>query len=80
MFIIILINISRLMDERENYARDRQIKQDFLKDNIVDKGYNTGEFAHFLLEQRENGTEIDVWVFSELQVAVNDFQSRYHWN
>lgn len=34
------------------YARDRQIKQDFLKDQIVDKGYNTGDFAQFLLEQR----------------------------
>lgn len=21
-----------------------------------------------------------MWVFSELQVAVNDFQSRYYWN
>ena len=42
------------MDEAEIYARERQIKQDFLKEQIVDKAYHTGDFAQFLLEQRGN--------------------------
>ena len=40
------------MQDSESYARDRQIKQDYLKTEIVDKGYNTTDFAQYLVEQR----------------------------
>jgi hypothetical protein len=33
------------MMDSETYARERQTKQDFLKIEIVDKGYNTADFA-----------------------------------
>ena len=36
--------------ETESYMRDRQAKQDYLKEQIADKYYNTVEFAEYLLE------------------------------
>jgi hypothetical protein len=45
-------NIKIRMDEAELYERERQVKQDYLKEQIVDRGYNTGDFAQYLLEQR----------------------------
>jgi hypothetical protein len=36
--------------DTEHYTRERQAKQDFLKDQIADKHYNTVEFAEYLLE------------------------------
>ena len=38
------------MDDNETYTRDRHAKQEYLKVEIVDKGYNTAEFAQFLVE------------------------------
>lgn len=40
--------------DSDAYARERQTKQDFLKVEIVDKGYNTADFAQYLVEQRGN--------------------------
>jgi len=37
-------------DSEVVYARERQAKQDFLKDEIADKGFNTSDFAQYLLE------------------------------
>ena len=41
-----------LDSEEVVYMRDRQAKQEYLKEQIVDKYYNTVEFAEFLLEQK----------------------------
>ena len=40
------------MQDSDSYVRERQTKQDYLKSEIVDKGYNTTDFAQFLVEQR----------------------------
>ena len=47
-----ITNTTTGMQDSESYTRDRQIKQDYLKTEIVDKGYNTTDFAHYLVEQR----------------------------
>ena len=61
-----------------------------MKVEIADKGHDTVDFANYLLEKKgkkyvsenllenlENGTEIDMWTLEELRSAVADFQSRY---
>jgi hypothetical protein len=41
------------MDSEEvTYMRERQAKQDYLKEQIADKFYNTVDFAEYLLEQK----------------------------
>lgn len=49
------------MMDSESYARERQTKQDFLKVEIVDKGYNTADFAQYLLEQRGKSLSINAF-------------------
>ena len=40
------------MDETEVYMREKLAKQDYLKLEIIDKNYNTVDFAQYLLEQK----------------------------
>jgi hypothetical protein len=40
------------MDETEAYVREKLAKQDYLKLEIIDKNYNTVDFAQYLLEQK----------------------------
>jgi len=48
--------------EVELYMKEKQEKQDYLKDQIVDKGYNTVEFAQYLLENK--GTWINYFMLT----------------
>jgi hypothetical protein len=38
--------------EDATYYKNREAKQDYLKKEIIDKGYDTAEFAQFLLDQK----------------------------
>ena len=38
--------------EDATYFKNREAKQDYLKTEIIDKGYDTVDFAQFLLEQK----------------------------
>ena len=38
--------------EDVTYFKNREAKQDYLKTEIIDKGYDTVDFAQFLLEQK----------------------------
>jgi hypothetical protein len=38
--------------EDATYFKNREAKQDYLKTEIIDKGYDTVEFAQFLLDQK----------------------------
>jgi hypothetical protein len=38
--------------EDATYFKNREAKQDYLKKEIIDKGYDTADFAQFLLEQK----------------------------
>jgi hypothetical protein len=58
--------------DHERSERDR--KQTYLKNEIVTKGYNKIEFATFMNSQKENGMDIDLWMFDQLVDAVTSFQ------
>ena len=38
--------------EDATYFKNREAKQDYLKMEIIDKGYDTVDYAQFLLEQK----------------------------
>jgi hypothetical protein len=38
--------------EDATYFKNREAKQDYLKKEIIDKGYDTADFAQFLLDQK----------------------------
>jgi hypothetical protein len=44
--------------EDATYYKNREAKQDYLKKEIIDKGYDTAEFAQFLLDQKGMGSPI----------------------
>lgn len=51
--------------EVEQYLRETQEKQDYLKKEIVDKGYDTIQFATYLSEKKGNRKCYDHEYFRE---------------
>jgi len=49
------------------------LKQAFLVDQIINKGFNPVEFAQFLETKRDNGTDIDNWTLRELHEVSYEF-------
>ena len=60
------------MDESE-LAKDRELKQNYLKDHVISVGYDGSKFAEFLDSKRPSGTDIDVWTYEELIACVQEF-------
>ena len=58
-------------------STERKNKQEFLKKEILDRGYDREQFAEFMLNEREDGLNVDVWDFRELMMAVEDFISTH---
>jgi hypothetical protein len=56
--------------------QNQEFKQQFLKDEILNKGYDPNEFANFLLENYFT-QDINHFEFHQLQTAVGEFQSRF---
>jgi len=55
---------------------ERQEKQQYLRTEIVGKGYSTEKFIEYCQEVKgEDGGDIDIWDLAELKQAVNHFQS-----
>ena len=48
-------------------ARERAQKQEYLVENIQQKGYDTTTFANFMATKRENGGDVDAWDLEELK-------------
>lgn len=48
-------------------------KQAYLRSEIIEKGYDPGDFVEYLTQRRENGEDIDVWTMDELQEEVRGF-------
>jgi hypothetical protein len=44
--------------EDATYFKNREAKQDYLKTEIIDKGYDTVEFAQFLLDQKGSSAPV----------------------
>ena len=49
-------------------------KQEYLRVNILEKGYETDVFIGFLEEQRMDGANVDSWTLEELKTAVQEFE------
>jgi len=65
------------LDPEIAYHLERQQKQNFLTEEIANKGFDPVEFAQFIDTKKENGTDIDNWTIPELQAVVYEFQSYY---
>ena len=49
-------------------------KQNFLREKILDKGYDTGQFVQFLIDKKgEGGADVAVWSMHDLQIVVKEF-------
>ena len=48
-------------------------KQDFLRDAILDKGYDGNQFMSFLQEKKGEEIDLNDWSLEELNLAVNEF-------
>lgn len=60
--------------ENISVAEERLKKQNFLKTEVLQKGYDAQDFQQFLEIKRENGgSNIDLWDFSELKKLVYSY-------
>ena len=49
-------------------------KQNYLKENILQAGYDAALFGLFMAEQRDDGTDINNWTYDELVTLVKEFK------
>ena len=57
-------------------TNDIEQKQQYLREEILDKSYDIDEFSEFMSKYKENGTDLKFWEFSELKEAVKNFKNR----
>ena len=51
-------------------------KQNFLRENILEKGYDTNMFVDFLIGKKgEDGADVGNWSMNDLQLVVKEFIS-----
>ena len=51
-----------------------QEKQEYLRDNILDKGYDANLFADYLIQKKgEVGADISSWSMEDLRIVVQEF-------
>ena len=49
-------------------------KQNFLREKILEKGYDTNQFVQFLIDKKgENGADVAVWTMPDLKKVVKEF-------
>ena len=49
-------------------------KQNYLRENILDKGYDANEFLQFLIDKRgEDAGDVGNWTMKDLQLVVKEF-------
>jgi hypothetical protein len=63
------------MSDSEEYEDYTKQKQQYLRTNIIDVGYDPGHFTDFMQDQREDGEDIDNWSFTSLQDMVKKYVS-----
>ena len=63
--------------EDSSHPDERSQKQIFLKENIIELGYNKEIFADYIANAKENGIDIDWWTLKELKQLVFNFQDSY---
>ena len=50
-------------------------KQDFLANEIIEGGYSTTDFIHYLESKKDDGSDLDLWTIEELREVVKEFKS-----
>lgn len=54
-----------------------RLKQTYLREQIIDGGYDAGTFAEYLANQRPSGEDVDVWSMESLEDMVERFKKDY---
>ena len=53
-------------------------KQNFLREKILEKGYDVNEFVQFLTEKKgEEGADVANWSMEDLKIVVNEFIKKH---
>ncbi len=47
--------------------QQRFLKQTYLREHILDEGYDANEFMQFITDAKEDGANIDNWTMTELR-------------
>ena len=64
-----------------NDDHSQEEKQNYLRKNILDKGYDANEFINYIENKKgEEGKNIDNWKFESLIQTVEEFQSNFQTN
>lgn len=58
--------------------KDIEEKQQYLRDEIMNKNFDVDEFSEFMSQYKENGLELTNWTFDELKEAVKKFKNNIH--
>lgn len=52
-------------------------KQGYLRTEIIEGGFDPGQFVEFLASQRENGEDVEVWSMQSLEDMVERFKEQH---
>lgn len=63
------------MNEKQ-IQNELEKKQQFLREEIMNKNYDVEEFSEFMSKFKENGLDLVNWTFNELKDAVELFKNR----
>ena len=62
--------------DKHIFDSSEEEKQNFLRENILDQGYDVNMFVEFLIGKKgEDGADVGNWSMRELQLVVNEFIS-----
>jgi hypothetical protein len=57
---------------------EREYKQNYLRENILEKNYDAEEFLKFITDIKgDEAGDVDIWEFDELKQVVNNFISNH---
>ena len=62
--------------ENKEIQSDIIQKQQYLRDEIMNKNYDIDEFSEFMSQYKENGLDLINWTFDELKDAVFKFKNQ----
>lgn len=59
---------------RHNMQDNTELKQHYLREEILEIGYNPGHFASYLCNERDDGDDIDNWSLESLIDIVKQYK------
>lgn len=64
-------------EELDKLNQERKLKQNFLKSDVLLKGYEPKIFGDYISGLKENGGDIDEWTMDQLVKIVEDFKKEH---